>query len=264
MEEAGSSTIHCSTRNAVGSVGKILVWKLSVVINPELRQSEDQGSDKVKEKEYIGTAANLTKVLSSEEKEIVNGKGKDKAEVVSTKNKFDALEVEEIDQPTLRIIDGKGDNNCKAQQKKQQGIEAKKVQEKEQVINKENSNSIPKDAGNTSAAKEGVPNPSNTRISIEEIFEVGNRNPGGNRSSNPNVTRIKDAATKERTIDWVQRSFGARKEAYSKSFFPGDTFSDFCVLCLFTCYRNVKHDLRRTERQQKIKSVTLLHATSLI
>lgn len=31
-----------------------------------------------------------------------------------TRNKFDALEVEEIDQPTLRITDGKGEGNSKA------------------------------------------------------------------------------------------------------------------------------------------------------
>ncbi|XP_070046775.1 uncharacterized protein [Nicotiana tomentosiformis] len=138
------------------------------VINPELRQFEDQGNDKKNEQEVIGTAAASTKVLTSgkvvgklianpsthewmkerknkyqhdkrgyiidntKEKEPNNGKGKAKVEAVTTKNKFNALELEEIAPPTLRITDGKGDNSSNEQHKKQQGDKYKKDQEKEQ------------------------------------------------------------------------------------------------------------------------------------
>ncbi|XP_070048976.1 uncharacterized protein [Nicotiana tomentosiformis] len=86
-------------------------------------------------------------IETTNEKENDNVKRKNKVEVVTTKNKFDALEVEEIDQPTLRIIDGKGVNNSKAQQKKQQGVESKKVQENEQSKRVEDSTSNPKNNG---------------------------------------------------------------------------------------------------------------------
>lgn len=124
------------------------------VIIPELRKFEDQGNHKVKEKELVRTATASTKVLLSgkvlgklianptrqewmqvrrskyqrdnrghiigttKEKETDNGKGKNKVKAVSTRNKFDALKVEEIDPPMVRITDGKGDNNSKAQQQK--------------------------------------------------------------------------------------------------------------------------------------------------
>lgn len=40
-------------------------------------------------------------------KKVINVEDKGKEQGVLTKNKFVALEVEEIDQPTLRITDGK-------------------------------------------------------------------------------------------------------------------------------------------------------------
>lgn len=65
-------------------------------------------------------------------------KGKITEDAVVTKNNFDALEVEKIDQPTLRITVGKGEGNGKDQQKKRHVVEAKKVQEKEQLRNIDN------------------------------------------------------------------------------------------------------------------------------
>ncbi|OIT33309.1 hypothetical protein A4A49_09719 [Nicotiana attenuata] len=111
----------------------------------------------VKEKEYIGTAANSTKVLS-------NGKV--------------------LGKPVVN-------------QARQEWMQAR-------------SNKYQHD---NRVAKEGVPNPSNTRARMEESVEVRNGNPGRNRSPNPNATRIKDATIKESMVDWVQRSFGAHKEA---------------------------------------------------
>lgn len=89
-------------------------------------------------------------IYTVKEKEDVKLKGTITEDAVATKNKFNALEVEENEQPTLMITDGKGEGNVKAQQKKQQEIEAKKVQQKVQLRNIEIlSSNIPKDAGIT-------------------------------------------------------------------------------------------------------------------
>lgn len=48
--------------------------------------------------------------------------------------------------------------------------------------NKENPSATPNDTGNTSAAKKGTSNPSNTRIRVEEH---GMENPVGTKSLNP-------------------------------------------------------------------------------
>lgn len=61
-------------------------------------------------------------------------------------------------------------------------------------------------------AKEGVPNPSDTRIKVEKSMKARKENPGGNMSPNPSNNGIKDATTKERTVDWVQRCFGTQNE----------------------------------------------------
>lgn len=99
--------------------------------------------------------------------------------------------------------------------RKKIGNNSRNGQEKQQVRNVENPNSNPNGLGINVTAKEGVPNPSNTRVRIEENMEAGKENPGGNRSPNPSGNRIKDTATKQRTVDWVQRSFGTHKEALS-------------------------------------------------
>lgn len=67
-------------------------------------------------------------------------KGKAKEDVVPTKNKFDALEVEKIQQQTLRIIDVKGADKSKEKEKIQLLKESKSAQEKEKVNNAGNSN----------------------------------------------------------------------------------------------------------------------------
>ncbi|XP_070046536.1 uncharacterized protein [Nicotiana tomentosiformis] len=104
---------------------------------------------------------------NTKEKEPSNGKGKAKVEAVTAKNKFNALEVEEIAPPTLRIPDGKRDNSNNEKHKKQQRDKYNKDQEKKQVNNKENSSS-PKGTGNISAAKGGNPNPNDSRIRVED------------------------------------------------------------------------------------------------
>lgn len=110
------------------------------------KKYDEQIEDQNNRKEIVGTAAASTKVLISgkvlgkpianrakqewmqarknkyqrdnrgyiidnaKDKEAHNVKGKNEVEAVATKNKFDAFEVEEIEQPTLRINNGKGDD----------------------------------------------------------------------------------------------------------------------------------------------------------
>lgn len=165
------------------------------MINPELRQFEEQSNNKGKEKEIVGTTTTSSKVLSSgkvlgkpitnqvkyewmqvrknkyqrdnrghiidnlKEKEASNVKGKTKVDALATKNKFDALEVEEIDQPTLRITGSKGNDKVNEKKKKQGDNEAKKVREKEQVHKVGSSSPNTKSNGIRLAEKGGVPNP---------------------------------------------------------------------------------------------------------
>lgn len=106
-------------------------------------------------KELVGTAANSTKVLSSgrvvgkpsvsqakqewmqarknkyqrdkkghiiddkQGKEGDKGKGKTKLEEVTTRNKFNELEVEEVTNPPLQITEGKGDDQFSGNKKEQ-------------------------------------------------------------------------------------------------------------------------------------------------
>ncbi|OIT22801.1 hypothetical protein A4A49_31374 [Nicotiana attenuata] len=111
-------------------------------------QFEEGEVDEGKGKEQVGTTTSTTKVLTSDKvlgkpppnnarqewmqrrmnkyqrdkrghiieetfgKEVINVEDKGKEQGVSTKNKFAALEVKEIDQTTLRIPDGKGEDKA--------------------------------------------------------------------------------------------------------------------------------------------------------
>lgn len=122
-------------------------------------------------------------IEDTKEKEIYNGKGKNKAEAVLTKNKFDAREVEEIDQPTLRITYCKGENNDKAQQQLQQvnnmeltrvdqgeGEEQRRIKKEavEKVLNNEKSNANKEKVLNHTTAR-------NTSLNDNGIRLVQNR-----------------------------------------------------------------------------------------
>lgn len=77
--------------------------------------------------------------------------------------------------------------------------------------NKENPSSNPNVTWNALVAKEGITNPSNTRIRVEEQNLVGTKSP--NHTGNG----IENASIKESTFDWVQRRFGTPKEVLNVS-----------------------------------------------
>ncbi|XP_070046621.1 uncharacterized protein [Nicotiana tomentosiformis] len=108
------------------------------VIHPELHKRydevvEDQGTGK----EVVGTTATSSK-------EVDNVKGKNKAEALATKNKFDALEVEEIDPPVLQITSGKEYGTVKEKEKQQKLNESNKEKEKKQLENAQKPSPNPK------------------------------------------------------------------------------------------------------------------------
>ncbi|OIT06931.1 hypothetical protein A4A49_03443 [Nicotiana attenuata] len=134
------------------------------IIQQELHKShEDKEEEQNAGKELVGTAANSTKVLSSgkvvgkpitnhakkewmqarmnkyqrdnrghitkdkQGKEDDKGKGKAKFEEVVTKNKFNALEVEEVHHPTLQITEGEGEDHGNAPEGVQELVKANSI-----------------------------------------------------------------------------------------------------------------------------------------
>ncbi|OIT38997.1 hypothetical protein A4A49_10545 [Nicotiana attenuata] len=68
-------------------------------------------------------------IENTKEKETTNSKGKDKAEAVSTKNKFNAMVVKENAQPILTMMDAKVDDNGKNKVKESAFKDVIKVQD---------------------------------------------------------------------------------------------------------------------------------------
>ncbi|XP_019240366.1 PREDICTED: uncharacterized protein LOC109220355 [Nicotiana attenuata] len=144
---------------------------------------EDQGKEKtiVVSTEAIGTAANSTKVLSSgkvvgkpatnhakqewiqarknkyqrdnrghivdnkQSKEADKGKGKAKLEEVVIKNKFNALEVEEVYQPILQITEGKGEDHSNAGESSQQELKRVKKEAVKKLLEDQHNGNLTKD-----------------------------------------------------------------------------------------------------------------------
>ncbi|OIT00819.1 hypothetical protein A4A49_20226 [Nicotiana attenuata] len=221
---------------------------------------EDQGKEKtvVMSTEAIGTAANSTKVLSSgkvvgkpatnhvkqewmqarkkkyqkdnrghivdnkQGKEADKGKGKDKLEEVATKNKFSALEVEEVHQPTLQITEVKGEDHSNGKKKEHGEKQSKKRQEKEKEgnigVSSPNPNAsgvrVEKDA-NTKLVGEGNQQElkREKKEAVEKVLEdQHNGNLAKANSIVPSDQSTDERANKESTIDWVHRRFGTSKE----------------------------------------------------
>ncbi|OIT27581.1 hypothetical protein A4A49_38450 [Nicotiana attenuata] len=176
------------------------------------------------------------------DKEKENGKLKRKAkEDAIPKNKFDALEIDEIGQPTLRISDGKGKDKSKEKEKSQLLKGSNNEHEKEKVHIFGNSSPNPKSNGIRLAGKEGIPNPTGGGIqkieeqgrvkeeAVEKVLDKeknGNPTPSGivkpignriqisekDKAYNPINARIEKANMKESTLEWVHRRFGANKQ----------------------------------------------------
>ncbi|XP_070039211.1 uncharacterized protein [Nicotiana tomentosiformis] len=114
------------------------------------------------------------------------GKGKAKVEEVATKNKFNALEVEEVHQPTLQMTEGKGEDHNNGKKKEHGEKQAKKGQEKEKEVNTQQEHKRVK------------------KEAVEKFLKM--------ISSVPSDQRTDKRANKKSTIDWVHRRFGTSNE----------------------------------------------------
>ncbi|OIT03890.1 hypothetical protein A4A49_10371 [Nicotiana attenuata] len=151
-------------------------------------------------------------VDNKQSKEAEKRKGKAKLEEVATKNKFNALEVEEVHQPILQITEGKGEDHSNGKEKEHRENQSKKGYEKEKE-------------GTTAASS---PNPTNNkptgesnqqelkRVKKEVVKKVFEDQHNGNLAkANPIVPSDQstdEKANKESTIDWLHRRFGTSKE----------------------------------------------------
>ncbi|OIT00548.1 hypothetical protein A4A49_05511 [Nicotiana attenuata] len=187
-------------------------------------------------------------------KDVDKGKGKTKIEEVATKNKFSALEVEEVMNPSLQIIEGKGEDRNNGKKKEQGEKQSKKVQEKGsegkngKVIPNPNvsgkgatGKSIPSGEGNQGELKrvkkeavdkvlQNSANPTPSRIHSSGDQEVAKID-----SSIPKDQKLEERVNKESTIEWVHRRFGTSKEELrqlnvttnqSRQDIPSQTYGD--------------------------------------
>ncbi|OIT00445.1 hypothetical protein A4A49_03768 [Nicotiana attenuata] len=186
----------------------------------------------------------------SKMKEDNKGKGKDKEEAVMSRNKFEALEVDETAQPILTIAEGKVENNGKDKGKEQESKGTSKAQQQEKKDNGGDHSPNPNSKGikesdlkkvmgkvgdNTSlnkeefdarrVKKEAVDN-ANKEREAALCKEKLNPTPLGNQLSTTKGALVDhhstgptpidsgsiEEARKESTIDWVHRRFGTSKE----------------------------------------------------
>ncbi|OIT34864.1 hypothetical protein A4A49_06449, partial [Nicotiana attenuata] len=154
-------------------------------------------------------------------KEADKGKGKTKLEEVATKNKFNALEVEEAHQPILQITEGKGEDLSNGKKKEHGENQSKIGYEKEKEGNtgasSPNPNSgvrVGKDANTKPVGEDNQQELK--RVKKEAVEKVLKDQYNGNLAkANPIVPSDQstdEKANKESTIDWVHRRFGTSKE----------------------------------------------------
>ncbi|OIT38514.1 hypothetical protein A4A49_05993 [Nicotiana attenuata] len=133
-------------------------------------------------------------------KQADKGKGKAKLEEISTKNKFNALEVEEVPNPILQITEGKGEENTNDNKKEQGEKQSKRVQEKESEFKPGMSSPNPNATGSRVTDEKNNSNPAGEGIQEElihvkkeavdrvlEIEKTGNHNTTGIHSTPPKV-----------------------------------------------------------------------------
>ncbi|OIS96088.1 hypothetical protein A4A49_10501 [Nicotiana attenuata] len=210
---------------------------------------KDQGkeSEVVISTDAVGTAANSTKVLASgkvvgkpntnhakqewmqarknkyqrdkreyiieenQGKEVNKGKGKAKFEEIATKNKFNALEVEEVQNPPLQITEGKGEDHNKGKKVVQVESQHKKVQEK-LTEGKGEWNPNPNATGNGTVENELK---RVKKEAVEKVLENSpNPTPNGSLKGGlvSSTAPMEERVNKVSTIEWVHRRFGANKE----------------------------------------------------
>ncbi|OIS99687.1 hypothetical protein A4A49_25797 [Nicotiana attenuata] len=154
-------------------------------------------------------------------KEADKGKGKAKLEEVATKNKFNALEVEEAHQPILQITEGKGEDLSNGKKKEHGENQSKKGYEKEKEGNtgasSPNPNSgvrVGKDANTKPVGEDNQQELKHVKKeAVEKVLK--DQHNGNLAKANPIVPSDQstdEKTNKESTIDWVHRRFGTRKE----------------------------------------------------
>ncbi|OIT18961.1 hypothetical protein A4A49_42929, partial [Nicotiana attenuata] len=154
-------------------------------------------------------------------KEADKGKGKAKHEEVATKNKFNALEVEEAHQPILRITEGKGEDHSNGKKKEHEENQSKKGYEKEKEGNtgasSPNPNSgvrVGKDANTKPVGEDNQQELKHVKKdAIEKMLK--DKNNGNLAKANPIVPSDQstdEKTNKESTIDLVHKRLGTSKE----------------------------------------------------
>ncbi|OIT31045.1 hypothetical protein A4A49_39323, partial [Nicotiana attenuata] len=148
-------------------------------------------------------------VDNKQSKEADKGKGKAKLEELATKNKFNALEVEEVHQPILQLTEGKGDNG---KEKEHGENQSKKGYEKGKEGTTGASSLNP-----TNSKPAGESNQQELKhVKKEAVKKVLEDQHNGNLAkANPIVPSDQstdEKANKESTICWVHRRFGTSKE----------------------------------------------------
>ncbi|OIT36101.1 hypothetical protein A4A49_10446, partial [Nicotiana attenuata] len=154
-------------------------------------------------------------------KEADKGKGKAKLDEVATKNKFNALEVEEAHQPILQITKGKGEDLSNGKKKEHRENQSKKGYEKKKEGNtgasRPNPNSgvrVGKDANTKPVGEDNQQELKRVKKeAVEKVLkDQHNRNLAKANPILPSDQSTDEKTNKESTIDWVHRIFGTSKE----------------------------------------------------
>ncbi|OIS96968.1 hypothetical protein A4A49_18465 [Nicotiana attenuata] len=154
-------------------------------------------------------------------KDVDKGKGKTKVEEVTTRNKFNALEVEEVQNPPLQITEGKGEDYSNGKKKEQVERKSKGVEEKAREFKEDKLNTNPTVNGIGTAElelkrvkKEAVERvlEMSTNPTPSRIHSSGDREATTIDSTDPKGQNLEEGINRESTIEWVHRRFGTSKE----------------------------------------------------
>uniref|UniRef100_A0A1S3Y8I6 DUF4283 domain-containing protein n=1 Tax=Nicotiana tabacum TaxID=4097 RepID=A0A1S3Y8I6_TOBAC len=137
-------------------------------------------------------------------KDADKGKGKNKVEEVTMKNKFDKLEVEEIQNPPLQITEGKGEDHDNGKKKEQVQKKTRELQEKvREAKNVEATSKL-------NPTRAGVVQKELIRVKKEAVEKalIGDNPSSSNTPPSKSIgdLEVVDPNTnKESTIEWVHR-----------------------------------------------------------
>ncbi|OIT33577.1 hypothetical protein A4A49_09466 [Nicotiana attenuata] len=159
-------------------------------------------------------------------KEVDKGKEKTKFDEFTTKNKFNALEVEEVMNPPLQITEGKGEDHNNDKKKNQGEKQSMKNPEKGSEGKNGKLPPNPNTAGKGGTGN-SIPLGEGSQVELERVKKEAVEKVL-EKSSNPTPSRIQSSGdqdveqeleervNKESTIEWVHRRFGTNKEDLRK------------------------------------------------